>query len=161
MEHEAPAWALWLEHSALGELLRTSSWLYPAANVTHVVMMALLVGTIVALDLRLLGLARGLDPLALDRYLTRFVYLALPLMLLSGIALFCADASFVATNPAFWVKMGLLALALLNAFAFNLLWRPYLPHWDLAGPIPARLQVALSLLLWPSVAICGRLLAYF
>ena len=161
MEHEAPAWAYWLEHSTLGELLRTSSWLYPTANVTHVVMMGLLVGTIVALDLRLLGLARRLEPLALDRYLTRFVYVALPLMLLSGISLFAADASFAITNPAFWVKMGLLALALINAVLFNLLWRPYLAHWDLAAPLPARLQAGLSLLLWPSVAICGRLLAYF
>src|SRR5688572_26565013 len=100
MEHEAPAWALWMEHSTLGELLRTSSWLYPTANVTHVVMMGLLVGTIVALDLRLLGLARRLEPLALDRYLTCFVYVALPLMLVTGISLFAADASFAITNPA-------------------------------------------------------------
>jgi hypothetical protein len=150
-----------MEHSTLGELLRTSSWLYPAANVTHVVMMGLLVGTIVALDLRLLGLARRLDPLALDRYLTRFVYVALPLLLLSGIGLFAADATFAIANPAFWVKMGLLALALINAVLFNLLWRPFLAHWDIAAPLPARLQAGLSLLLWPSVAICGRLLAYF
>lgn len=160
MEHEAPLWAVWLEHSSLGEVLRSSSWLYPAANVTHVVMMALLVGTIVALDLRLLGLARRLDAAALDRYLTRFVYLALPLMLLTGAALFAADATFAAANPAFWVKMGLLAAALVNAVAFNLLWRPYLPYWDVAPPA-ARLQALLSLLLWPAVAICGRLLAYF
>jgi len=160
MEHDAPAWALWLEQSGLGELLRTSSWLYPAANVTHVVMMGMLVGSIVALDLRLLGLARRLDPAELDRYLTRFVFAALPLLLLTGAALFAADATFIATNPAFWVKMGLLAAALINAAVFNLLWRPYLPHWDIAPPA-ARLQALASLLLWPGVAICGRLLAYF
>lgn len=161
MEQEGPAWAIWLEHSMLGELLRTSSWLYPTANVTHVVMMALLVGTIVALDLRLLGLARRLDALALDRYLTRFVHVALPLMVLSGVGLFAADATFAVTNPAFWVKMALLAAALTNAAIFNVLWRPYLAHWDLAAPLVARLQAGFSLLLWPSVAICGRLLAYF
>lgn len=161
MEHDAPAWALWLEHSSLGELLRTSSWLYPTANVLHIVMMAVLVGTIVALDLRLLGCARRLDPAALDRYLTRFVYVALPLMLLSGLGLFVADATFVATNPAFWVKIGLLVAALVNAAAFNLLWRDYLPTWDGSAPPAARLQAALSLLLWPTVAVCGRLLAYF
>jgi hypothetical protein len=161
MEHDAPAWAIWLEHSGLGELLRSSSWLYPAANVAHVVMMALLVGAMVALDLRLLGLARRLDAAALNRYLTRFAYVAIPLMLLTGLALFSADASFVATNPAFWVKMSLLALALINAALFTRLWRDYLPTWDTGAPAAARLQVLLSLLLWPSVAICGRLLAYF
>ena len=93
MEHAAPAWALWLEHSELGDLLRTSPWLYPAANVTHVVMMGLLVGAIVALDLRLLGLAQRIDAAAMNRYLTRFVYLALPFMVLTGISVFAAAIS--------------------------------------------------------------------
>jgi hypothetical protein len=161
MEHDGPAWALWVEHSGLGELMRTSSWLYPAANVAHVVVMALLVGSMVALDLRLLGAARRIEAAALNRYLTRFATIAIPLMVVTGIAVFSADASFVATNPAFWVKMSLLALALINAAAFNALWRDYLPTWDGGAPPAARLQVFLSLLLWPSVAICGRLLAYF
>jgi len=160
MDHQAPLWAVWIEQSSLGDLLRSSSWLYPTANVAHVVMMGILVGAIVALDLRLLGLGRRLDAAALDRYLTRFVYLALPFLLLTGAALFAADATFVASNPAFWVKMGLLVAALLNAIVFNVLWRPYLPYWDVAPPM-ARVQVAFSLLLWPCVAVAGRLLAYF
>jgi hypothetical protein len=161
MEHEGPAWALWLEHSGLGELMRSSPWLYPTANVAHVLVMALLVGSMVALDLRLLGGARRIEAAALNRYLTGFACLAVPLMVVTGVAVFAADASFVATNPAFWVKMGLLALALANAAVFNRLWRDYLPTWDASAPPAARLQILFSLLLWPSVAICGRLLAYF
>lgn len=158
---DAPAWALWLESTGLGEVMRGSSWLYPTANVTHVLAMALLVGSLVALDLRLLGLAPRIDVQALNRYLSCIACQALPLVLLSGFTVFAADASHVAVNPVFWVKMGLLAAALLNAGLFTLLWRQRLLTWDFDAPPAARAQALLSLVLWLAVPIAGRLLAYF
>jgi len=158
---EAPAWAHWLESSGLGETMRSSAWLFPTANVLHVLAVILLVGPIVALDLRLLGLARRLEALPLERYLTGFAKLALPVILATGVALFAADATHTAENPAFWVKMGLLVLALANALLFRRRWQRTLPEWDSRAPAAARLQALASLLLWPATAASGRLLAYF
>ncbi|QXM26130.1 hypothetical protein KO353_08090 [Elioraea tepida] len=57
------AWAVWLETSALGEVARDSLWLYPLVSIAHVLAIAVLVGSIVVFDLRVLGLAPSI-PLA-------------------------------------------------------------------------------------------------
>jgi hypothetical protein len=138
--------------------MRASAWLYPATNVLHLLAVALLVGTIVALDLRVLGLGRRLPLAALDAYLARFARVAIPLILVTGFCLFAADASHLVGSAALWVKLGLLALGLANALLFRRLWRGRLG--DAAAPAGARAQAALSLLLWPSAAVAGRLIAY-
>lgn len=157
MEH-APAWALWLERSDLAVLMRASAWLYPAANVLHLLAVALLVGVIVALDLRVLGLGRRVPLAALDAYLTRFAQLAVPVILVTGLLLFSADASHLAGSAALWVKLGLLALGLANALLFRRRWAGRLG--DAAAPAGAKAQAALSLLIWPGAAMAGRLIAY-
>jgi len=120
----------------------------------------LLVGPIVALDLRLLGLARQLDAAGLDRYLTRFAYVALPVIAVTGFAMFSADATALAGNAAFRIKLILVSLGLANAIAFRLLWRRRLEMWDAAPPPLGRVQAGGSILLWLSAVAGGRLIAY-
>lgn len=162
MEHQqgGPAWAAAIEASGLGEAMRSSAVLYPAANVLHLVFIILLVGPIVALDLRLLGLGRRIDAAALDRYLTRFAYVALPMIVVTGFALFSADATALAGNTAFRSKLLLVALGLANALVFRLLWRRGLGGWDVAPPPLARLQSAGSVAIWLGAVASGRLIAY-
>lgn len=160
MNH-APDWALALQDSALGELMRSSPFLYPTANVLHLLAVVLLVGPIVALDLRLLGLARALPAALLDRYLTRFPRVALPLLLITGFGLFAADAAHLAANAVFWTKLALAGTALANALVFRRLWQTRLAAWDAAAPAAGRLQAGLSLTLWLGAAASGRLIAYF
>jgi len=162
MEHgtTGPAWVAALEASGLGEAMRGSLLLFPAANVVHVLAVLLLVGPIVALDLRLLGLARQLDAAGLDRYLTRFAYVALPVIAVTGFAMFSADATALAGNAAFRIKLILVSLGLANAIAFRLLWRRRLEMWDAAPPPLGRVQAGGSILLWLSAVAGGRLIAY-
>lgn len=162
MEHAttAPAWVAGLEASGLGEAMRSSMLLYPTANVVHVVAVLLLVGPIVALDLRLLGIARAIDAAALDRYLTRFAYVALPVIALTGFTLFSADARALAVNPAFLLKLSLVALGLANAILFRLLWRHRLVLWDAAAPPLGKIQAAGSVVVWLAAVAGGRLIAY-
>jgi hypothetical protein len=162
MEHEpaVPGWVAGLEASGLGEAMRSSALLYPAANVVHVIAVMLLVGPIIALDLRLIGIARQIDAAALDRYLTRFAYLALPVIAVTGFALFSADARALAGNQAFQVKLMLVALGLLNAVAFRLLWRHRLALWDAATPALGKAQAVASVGLWVAAVAGGRLIAY-
>jgi hypothetical protein len=127
---------------------------YPALQVAHVVGIALLLGSLVLLELRVWGLGRELPVAALAR-------LALPLSLLgfglaagSGLAMFAAHPGEMLANRPFVIKLGLLMLAGTNAALFHA--RGGLQRGDAV----ARAQTALSLGLWLAAIICGRWIAY-
>jgi hypothetical protein len=158
---DAPAWAAALEASRLGIAMRGSFILYPLANLGHVLGLILVAGGLVVLDLRLLGAWRHrIDAAALATALTPLLVAGLLLMATTGTLLLSADARPLTANPAFQAKAILLGLALANAIAFRRLWSGHLRSWDKTAPLPARLQVALSLILWLLVAAAGRLIGY-
>ncbi|HJQ60991.1 MAG TPA: hypothetical protein VJ890_29070, partial [Vineibacter sp.] len=153
MEHGhplAPAWAAALEASAWALTVRDSSWIYPLANLSHILGLTLLVGPIAVLDLRLLGFARTLDVAALSRLLTPIAIAGLLLSIASGSVLFVADAGAIVSNKVFLIKMALLALGVLNAVAFRLLWQSRLAAWDRRATTVGRGQAAASILIWLS-----------
>jgi hypothetical protein len=80
----------------------------------------------------------------------------------SGISMFSAHATEWFANPAFWVKLSLIVLAGLNAWAFHRFTFPSVAIWDRGAPAPAaaRVSAIASLALWAGVVTCGRLLAY-
>lgn len=162
MEHgSAPHWAMTLEASGLGEVMRHSTWLYPTANLLHLLGLVLLVGSMVALDLRLLGAAAAVPAAALSRFLTPVAAGGLVLLLASGFALFAADAGPLAGNTLLQVKWALIALGVANALLFRWLWGGRLAGWDDRAPVVGRAQAALSLAVWLAAATAGRLIAYY
>lgn len=135
-------------------MLKGSLWAWPALEFVHLVGIALLFGSLVLFELRVLGLGATLPAAA-------FARLALPVTLAgfacaaaSGLAMFAADAASLLAHPAFRVKMALIALAGLNAALFHA--RRGVGRLDAA----ARLQVAVSLGLWLGVIASGRAIAY-
>ncbi len=158
-----PAWLVWLELSGLGEAMRRSLWMYPIVEIFHILGFVILVGAAVMFDLRVLGMGRGLSLSALARHLLRWSWAGLALVVPAGIMMFSAHATEFANNPAFLLKLGLIALAGANVAFFHL--GPYrLVHaWGDAGPAPgaARATAALSIAIWIAVIACGRLIAYF
>jgi hypothetical protein len=115
------------------------------------------------MDARLLGAFAATPPAAIVRPARRLAMLGLLLMALTGSVLFTAEASHVAMNPVFQIKAALIALGVTNAL---LVARPLDAVLDQAPafePLPARIRLAAlaSLLIWTSVAACGRLIAYF
>lgn len=158
---DAPAWAAALEASSLGVLMRGSFMLYPLANLGHIFGLILFAGSVVILDLRLLGLwRREVDAEALSQALSPVIFVGLALLATTGLMLLSADARPLTVNPAFRVKAALLLLGVSNALLFRRLWHRFLPHWDGAAPGLARLQVAASLAIWLMVASAGRLIGY-
>ena len=101
MEHQpASPIFLALQESPLGHVMRSSPALYPAVEILHILGFVVLVGSILALDLRLLGLGRAIpiQPMAqLLLPLSRFGFL---LAISMGFLLFSADAAHVVRNPA-------------------------------------------------------------
>lgn len=156
-EATAPAWAVAVEHSALGMAMRGSDWLYPAVETLHILSFVALVGAIVVYDLRILGLRRAIPPVELGRLAIPLAGSALAFAMATGVALFTAEASTYVVSPAFLAKMGLLLLAAANVAWVHLAVRPFADR--AIGPA-ARAGAAVSLALWPSVVVCGRLIAY-
>jgi hypothetical protein len=152
-----------LEASALGQAMRQWLWLYPSVESVHIAGIALLVGSIAVLDLRLLGLSRSLPVRRLAAHVLPWSIASFALIVPSGLAMFAAHAGELVSNPVFTVKFGLILLAGVNAGIFHAGVFRRAAQWDVdvMPPVAARIAAAASLLLWFSVIACGRLLAYF
>lgn len=142
--------------------LRTSLWTYPAVNAAHIAGIALLFGGIVPLDLRLLGLWRGVPAAMLARVLTPVAVTGLLLAVCAGALMFSVQATKYAAADLFRLKLVLIAAAVANAVLLRRTqaWRRILTEGSTT--IPARLRVAaiLSIGLWLSAIVAGRLIGY-
>jgi hypothetical protein len=157
-------WAAALEGTALAVALRNSIWTYPLVNAAHIFGVALLVGSIVPLDLRLLGAWRSSPLEPLWKVLTRTAAVGLVLALAFGTLLFITRASEYVVSNLFIAKMTAVGLAGANALVLRRriqaqVSRKTSPNWQLAGR--SRLAAALSLALWLSAFTLGRLVGYF
>jgi len=134
--------------------LATHPWIYPALECAHIVGIALLLGNLVLVDLRLWGLGAALPMSALARLALTVSLAGFGLAAASGLLMFASRPDELLASRAFVLKMSLLMLAGLNAAAFHS--RGGLVKADRT----ARVQTALSLGLWLGVIICGRGIAY-
>jgi hypothetical protein len=151
-----------IEGLPLAKAMREWLWLYPIVEIVHICGFAILVGSVVMFDLRVLGVAKQVPLRALSRFLLPWSWAALLLVIPSGMMMFSAHAADFLGNPAFKLKMALLVLALMNTAYFHT--GPYqgVANWDreAMAPVDARLSAALSIVTWLGVISCGRLLAY-
>ncbi len=151
------AWLTILEAAAPIRALRESVWVYPLVNAGHVLGVALLVGGIVPLDLRLLGAWATLPLEPLWRVLTLSAAAGLALAATCGALLFATRATEYAASSLFLAKMAIVAAATLNALALR-----HHPGGGTAGrPTRLRIGAALSLAGWSSALVLGRLVGYF
>ena len=158
----APApWLSWLEQTAPALWARVSTWAYPALEIGHIAGFIVLVGAAVMFDLRLLGFSRALPIAPAATHLLRWSQWSLLLVAPTGLLLFAANAIQTWPNPAFRLKLLLLALAGMNAFAFHRWTGADMRTWpDGYVPPGAKCSAIFSLLLWTGVVTCGRLIAY-
>lgn len=163
MNNAAPALLQALEASGAGTAIRQSVWLYPVANVGHVLAVLVFAGAVAAMDVRLLGGFRGSDVREVLRRARRVSLGAFAAIAVIGSMLFLAEASHLALNPIFQTKLLLIALALLNVLVFELVFGQRLAGLAPGMPMPAAVRASafLSLATWLAVAACGRSIAYF
>lgn len=150
-----------LEASALAQGLRASQYAYPLVNAAHILALATLFGSILALDLRLLGVFRAVPVAPLAKVLPRVSAAGLALALPTGMALFSVQPFDYLMHPVFSIKLALIAFAAGNAMLlhYTLGWRNLVAG---ATIVPPRVRVAavLSLLGWTGAIVAGRLLAF-
>jgi hypothetical protein len=163
MEHDAPAILVALEQSAFAAAIRQSVFLYPLANVGHIVALTCFAGAIAVMDLRLIGAFAATAPATVVGRARRVVIGALAVMAVTGFMLFAAEASHVALNPVFQVKMALLAAALANVAIYEFGARRAVEVLGPGTAMPRRARIAgfVSLGIWLLVAACGRSIAYY
>jgi hypothetical protein len=149
----------WLQHTGLGQTIRHSAALIALLEIVHLIGLALLLGTILMVDLALLGHGIGPHPVSvISRELGKWTITGLAIMLISGPLILSSEAEKCYKTPAFWIKMALLAAAL--AFHFSVHRRVTLAE----PPAPrgsATLVAILSLALWLGVALAGKGIAIF
>ena len=142
-----------LGDSALAQGLRFSRWSYALVNTTHVLGIALLVGAIVPFDLRLLGFWRSVPLDSLARVLFPVAAAGLLIAISAGVLLFIVRPREYAALDLFIVKLGLIGAGLVQAIAFG-------PGLARASRARQRLVGTSSLVLWLTVLVCGRMLAF-
>ncbi len=134
--------------------LKSHLWAYPALEMVHISGIALLLGNLVLLELRVFGLGaalpvRELARLSLGLALSGFVIAAA-----SGLLMFASQPAELLANRAFTLKMLLLFTAACNAAWFH--GRGSLDKLD----VWARVQMGVSTLIWLAILACGRWIAY-
>ena len=157
-------WLAGLEATALARALRGSVWVYPLVNAGHILGVALLVGSIVPLDLRLLGAWRSVPLAPLWRVLTRTAAAGFALVIVFGSLLFITRATEYAASEFFIAKMVVVGAATAHALALRRVVPDELTRMRSATEKPSRrirLAGGISLAAWLTALTLGRLVGYF
>jgi uncharacterized membrane protein len=153
-----------IQSTSLMTWVEQTPWVYPIIMAAHLSCIALFGGMILMTDLRLLGLALRDQSIAdVVGGLRNFKRVGFVIMVTCGLLMAGSEAPTYYPNPYFWAKMTLLLLVGVHALIFKPIVYDHPEELDKAPVIPTRAKVAalLSLILWVSIPLCGRLIGYY
>ena len=159
----------WLEQTPLSQVIQATNWVVPAVQSVHILAIAVVASSALMIDLRLLRLAGTDQPMGdvLARFLP-FLWWSLLALLATGTIMIISEPARSLLNPAFQLKMTLLASALLVTCLLQVLQRRFAAGGDLAGGDLASqyrgtavVIAATSMLLWSCIIFAGRWIAYY
>jgi len=152
----------WIQDTQIGTGIRESIYVFPIIEGTHVLGLALSIGTVMWLDLRLLGIAMRRQSVSeVFGQLKPWMRIGFAVMFTTGGLLFWANAARCYPSTYFRIKIVLLLLSGVNVLVYHRTIDRRRSEWE-NGPIPlqARLAGLLSLILWTGVIAAGRIMAY-
>ena len=150
----------WSDRTWVGTTINHSKWLFPAIEAVHIVALTLLLGAIVFMNLRLLGVTFRARPVSeLAEELAPWTLCSLVIILVTGAVLFASEATKAYSNGPFQVKMVFLLGAIL--FHFTIYRKVTNMGEAYAHPKWGRLAAAVSLTLWFGVGWAGRAIGFF
>lgn len=155
-----PAFCNWLSNTPLSMVIQDTTWIIPSVQSVHILAIATVMASILMLNFRLLGVTgRGLTvPEVAHRFLP-WVWCAVGVLLLTGSILIIGEPGRELESPVFWVKMSLLACALLLTAGIQLGARRRERFWEDRRALSA-LTAVVSLTLWVGIVAAGRWIAY-
>jgi hypothetical protein len=152
-----------IQDSSVGMGLRESTYMWPAIEATHVLSLALSVGTIILVDLRLIGATMRDEPVTdVIEQTQPWTFGGFILAFISGIFLFWSEAGRLYPSYSFRIKMVCIALLGVNALLFHSGIYKTVDQWNRSRATPQRAKVAgwFGLIFWMVVIFCGRWTAY-
>lgn len=152
-----------LEYSQLGIFIAESTWAFPTIETLHVIALVTVLGTLLAMDLRLLGVASTNQRVTqMSKDTLPWTWAAFVLAAITGSLLFVSKASTYMVNPYFLVKMSLIVVAGLNMLYFHYVTYKTVSNWDTSPQIPsgAKWAAIMSLIFWIVIVFCGRAIGF-
>jgi hypothetical protein len=149
----------WADALPISAAIRNTNWMFPAIEAVHIVALAMLLGAILMLDLRLFGLTLRARPVRqIANELQPFTVVSLVIILISGFLLFASEAVKCYASAPFQVKMSFLFAAIV--FHFTVYAR--VTKAEAANAIPpwGKLAAAVSIVLWLGVGLGGRAIGF-
>jgi hypothetical protein len=148
-----------LQDTAIATAIKNSTWLFPALETAHFFGLSLLMGALLVMDLRLVGVLR-LGSLKSSLNFAVLAMVGFGINVVSGLGFFISSPENYAQNPLFLIKMALVAVAGLNLLWFEFVERRELLALPEGAAMPLRTQIVgwLSLLLWTAIIVLGRYL---
>lgn len=153
----------WLSDTGLAHFMLDDPWAWPWAEALHFIGMAMLFGSVMLMDLRLLGVLRAHISIRAVHALTPWALAGFALNLLTGIAFFVTDPARYLANVSYRFKMIMIFLAGLNFLVFWFKIRKDSLGWrvDESASLSAKLVAATSLLSWTLVIWGGRMIPVY
>lgn len=157
------SFAQWLSETPLSLIIQNVSWIIPMTQSVHILSIAIVVSSVLMVDLRLLNLVGRGQPMVV--YTGRFlpwIWPTLAVLLLTGSILIIGEPARSLENPSFQLKMVLLILAIVTTAALQ---RPTLKdasYWEASSgrKTAAKVLAVISLCLWVGIVFAGRWIAY-
>jgi uncharacterized protein DUF6644 len=155
----------WLQGSALGHAMRESGvWTYGTVNLVHILGVSSLFGSVLVLDLRLLGLWKSIPIATITQPTVPIAAAGFLIAVFSGVCLLATKATEYVGNPFLYIKFPAIALGMANVLVLNLL-----PAWkarktrDLTSREKFQLSVVggISLVSWLTAIMAGRMIGYW
>jgi len=153
---------VWLETTPIAQLVALSLWAYPALLSLHIIGLAIVVGIFSMRDLRLLGIAHGVEPTAFIS-LGKLAWIGFTINALSGILLFTSQATIFITSIPFLLKISFITVGMVLAVIIQTRLSNLLVDDRYINSVDrtTRFLAAISMSLWIGAIIAGRLIAYF
>lgn len=156
----------WLEASAMAEALRgLGVWTYGIINLVHVLGISKLFGAILLLDLRLIGAWKSIPVSTVARPTVVLAAIGFVMAVTSGIMMLSFNTTEYHGNPFLYIKLPMVVLGMVNVAVIS-----RLPAWrrarggqalQVSDPRTLAFAGAVSLTIWLTVIVCGRMIGYW
>jgi hypothetical protein len=155
--------SLWISDTWLSMLIVTHFWAIPAIQTVHILTIGATFGTVVLMNLRVLGWVGTDRTIARtgQRYLP-WVWYGFVILVITGLGMITAEPVRELINPIFWIKMGLFLVAVVSAALFQRAIAKKSVNWDASGSasVGMKLGAVAIIALWLVIMLCGRWIAY-
>jgi len=155
--------SLWMGNTPVSQWIQSHFWAIPILQILHILALAAAFGSVLMLNLRILGLASNSRTMTQTarRYLP-WIWWALLVLVVTGVVMIVGDPPRVLLNSIFWIKIGLVIFAVVVSLAFQASVQRSMAKWETThdGRVAVRVGAVGIIILWCVIMFAGRWIAY-